>query len=69
MMAGIPLSRERPHKYFNFYKPPDRLVLLGMNKRFRSEEKEELKEIASQMHCSTKKIREQLPFLRIFMNM
>ena len=59
------LSLLKPKEGWISYKPPERLLRLGATKQERAEEKEKLSELASQLHCSVRKVRtEYLPFLK-----
>jgi hypothetical protein len=65
MTAGVALSKKEMYKKFSRYEYPDKIKFLGMSKMRRGEEKEKLLELSKQLHCSTKKIREEfLPFLK-----
>jgi replication factor C large subunit len=64
MIASISLI-ENPQKRFILYKPPGRLITLGSTKTSRREVEEFYKGLG--LHCSTKKIREQAPFLKIIL--
>jgi len=66
MTAGVALSKKEMYKKFSRYEYPDKIKFLGMSKIRRGEEKERLLELSKQLHCSTKKIREEfLPFLKV----
>ncbi len=63
LMAGITLIGN--NKKFIMYKPPDRFILLG-RKAFGN--KNELYEnLDSILHCSKRKIKEQMPYLNIIL--
>jgi replication factor C large subunit len=66
MTAGVALSKKEMYRKFSRYQPPDRIRFLGSTKIERKEDKEKLLELSKQLHCSTKKIRENfLPFLKL----
>jgi replication factor C large subunit len=66
MTAGVALSKKEMYKKFSRYEYPDKIKFLGMSKIRRGEEKKRLLELSKQLHCSTKKIREEfLPFLKV----
>ena len=68
MTAGVALSKKEMYRKFTRYKYPSKLIVLGRTKFERREEKEKLLELSKELHCSTRKIREEfLPFLKIFM--
>ena len=68
MTAGVALSKKEMYRKFTRYKYPSKLIVLGRTKFERREEKEKLWELSKELHCSTRKIREEfLPFLKIFM--
>lgn len=67
MTAGVAISKKEMYRKFTRYQYPDRIKFLGRTKFKRREEKEQLLELSKQLHCSTKKIREEfLPFFKIF---
>ena len=68
MTAGVALSKKEMYRKFTKYKYPSKLMILGKTKLERREEKERLLKLSKELHCSTRKIREEfLPFLKIFM--
>jgi len=67
MTAGVAVSKKEMYRKFTRYQYPDRIKFLGRTKFKRREEKERLLELSKQLHCSTKKIREEfLPFFKVF---
>jgi len=64
VMASISLL-ENPQKKFILYKPPQRLITLGTTKVSRKEAEEFYRSL--NLKCSMKKIKEQVPFLKIIM--
>jgi replication factor C large subunit len=63
MTAGVALAKKEMYRKFSRYQYPDRISFLGRTKAARAEDKEKLLELSKQLHCSTKKIREEfLPF-------
>lgn len=66
MSAGVAVSKKEMYRKFSRYQPPDKIRFLGRTKIKRKEEKERLLELSKQLHCSTKKIREEfVPFLKV----
>lgn len=66
MTSGVALSKKEMYRKFTRYQYPDNIKILGMTKNRRSEDKEKLIELAKQLHCSTKKVRNEfLPYLKI----
>ena len=63
MTIGVALSKKEMYRKFSRYEYPDRIKYFGMTKFKRAKEKQQLLELSSQLHCSTKKIRmEFLPY-------
>jgi len=67
MMAGISLVKKNPYRKFVMYKPPDRLVILGRTKSIRYRMNEIFQELGEYLHCSKRKVKEQLPYLEIML--
>lgn len=66
MTIGVALAKKEMYRKFTRYKPPSVLRTLGMLKYTREKEKQELKDLAEYLHCSTKKVKtEFLPFLKL----
>ena len=66
MTAGVAMAKKEMYKKFTKYKYPSRLIILGGTKAERKEEREALLKLASQLHCSTKKVKSEfLPFLKL----
>jgi replication factor C large subunit len=66
MTGGVATAKKEMYKKFTRYQYPSNIVTLGRTKKMRKDEKERLLELSNQLHCSTRKIRnEYLPFLRI----
>jgi replication factor C large subunit len=67
MTGGVAVARRK--KYFKHvhYQYPTLIATLGRTKRMRAEQEAELRELAEQLHCSTRKVRtEFLPYFRLF---
>jgi replication factor C large subunit len=62
LMAGVTLVGK--NKRFIMYKPPDRFILLGRAKVDKEKPYETLENV---LHCSKRKIREQMPYLNIIL--
>ena len=66
MTAGVALAKKEMYRKFSRYQYPDRMKFLGRTKVERTEEKQRLLNLSRELHCSTKKIREEfLPFFRV----
>ncbi len=66
MTAGVAMAKREMYRKFTKYKYPSRLVILGRTKTERKEEREMLVKLASQLHCSTKKVKSEfMPFLKL----
>ena len=63
LIAGITLVGN--NKKFIMYKPPDRLLILGRTKALRNKNEETYGNLGSILHCSKRKVKEQMPFLNI----
>lgn len=64
VMASITLI-ENPQRRFILYRPPQRLITLGSTKVSRKEEEEFYLSLG--LRCSMRKIKEQAPYLNIFL--
>jgi replication factor C large subunit len=65
MTAGVAVSKNEMYRKFSRYRYPGKIAFLGSTKLERKEEKEKLLELSKNLHCSTKKIREEfLPFFK-----
>jgi len=67
LIAGIFLVKKKPYYRFNLYKPPDRLMILGRTKMIRHKRDEIYKNLGNFLHCSKRKVKEQLPHLEIIL--
>jgi replication factor C large subunit len=54
-------------KGFTMYKPPDRLIILGRSKAARKKADEFNESLGRQLHCSKRKVKEQMPYLNIIL--
>ena len=61
------LSTLESKKGFTMYKPPDRFIILGRTKAKREENEKYYGELANVLHCSKRKVKEQLPYLNIIL--
>ena len=68
MIAAVSLAKRGPYRKFVSYKPPDRLIMLGRSKAKRNKMDEVYGILGQQLHCSKRKVKEQLPFLKIILN-
>jgi len=67
IIIGISSLNIEPSKKFILYKPPERLIFLGQTKSSRREADELYKNLGETLHCSKRKIKEQLPYLNIIL--
>ncbi|NIO44382.1 MAG: replication factor C large subunit [Candidatus Aenigmarchaeota archaeon] len=65
LIAGITLIEN--NKKFVMYKPPDRLIILGRTRILRSKNEELYKNLGNVLHCSKRKVKEQMPYLNIIL--
>ncbi|MFH0928981.1 MAG: AAA family ATPase [Candidatus Aenigmatarchaeota archaeon] len=65
MIASI--STLNSKKGFSMYKPPDMFIILGRTKKKRAEAEEQYEILAKQLHCSKRKVIEQMPYLNMIM--
>jgi len=66
MTAGVSMAKKSTYRKFTRYEYPKNIILLGRTKVSRKYKLEILKKLSSDLHCSTKKIRnEYLPFFKI----
>jgi len=66
LIAGITIIGK--NKNFIMYKPPDRLVILGRTKALRNKNEEFYENLGNVLHCSKRKVKEQMPYLNIINN-
>jgi replication factor C large subunit len=65
MTGGVAVSKKEMYRKFSRYQYPDKIKFLGRTKMSRAKEKQKLTELSKELHCSTKKIREEfLPFFK-----
>lgn len=67
MTAGVATAKKEMYRKFIRYEYPSNLIVLGRSKMERKEEKEMLLRLSEKLHCSTRKVREFLPFFTIMM--
>jgi replication factor C large subunit len=65
LIAGVTLVGN--NKRFIMYKPPDRILMLGRTKAFRYKNEENYEKLGNILHCSKRKVKEQMPFLNIIL--
>jgi len=65
LTAGITLIGD--NKKFVMYKPPDRLIILGRTKALRNKNEEMYGNLGNILHCSKRKVKGQLPYLKIIL--
>jgi replication factor C large subunit len=65
LMAGITVIGK--NKKFIMYKPPDRLIMLGRTRILRAKNEEIYENLGSILHCSKRKVKEQMPYLNMIL--
>jgi len=66
MTAGVALAKKEMYRKFTRYQYPSKIIVLGITKRQRKEEREMLQKLSKQLHCSERKVRKEfLPFFKI----
>jgi len=66
MTAGVATAKKATYRKFTRYQYPTNIMVLGRTKGSRAASREILGKLSQQLHCSTKKIRnDYLPFLKI----
>ena len=68
MLSGVSLAKKNHYSKFTNYRPPNVLMMLGRTKKSRAEMKEKYTELGSKLHCSRKKVADQMPFLSTIMD-
>ncbi len=66
LIGGITLIGS--NKKFIMYKPPDRLIILGRTKALRNKNEELHENLGNILHCSKRKVKEQVPYFNIILN-
>jgi len=67
MTAGVSSVKKDVYRKFTRYQYPSNLIVLGGTKIQRKDEKELLLQLSEQLHCSTRKIRQEyIPFFQFF---
>ena len=57
----------KSNKRFTMYKPPDTLIILGRTKAIRKKADEFYGNLGKFLHCSKRKVKEQMPYLNIIL--
>jgi replication factor C large subunit len=66
MTAGVATAKKETYRKFTRYQYPSNIMILGRTKGKRADVGEILKKMSLELHCSTKKIKnDYLPFLKI----
>jgi replication factor C large subunit len=66
MTGGVATAKKEMYRKFTRYQYPSNIMILGRTKGSRASAREILDKISKQLHCSTRKTREEfLPFLKI----
>jgi len=66
MTAGVSMAKKSMHRKFTRYEYPENIMILGGTKASRKIKSEILDKISSELHCSTRKVRnEYLPFFKV----
>jgi len=68
MTAGVSVAKKNGmYRKFTRYQYPKNIIILGRTKQMRAEKNEILLKFSEELHCSTKKVRQEfLPFMRMF---
>jgi replication factor C large subunit len=67
LTSGIALAKEEPYHKFTKYSFPQVIKKLGATKGKRARERAVLKKIGSRSHCSTRRARDALPWVKVRM--
>jgi replication factor C large subunit len=67
LIAGIATIGKRTHREFIPYQPPSRIIMLGRTKSVRKKEDELYSKLGKILHCSKRKVKEQMPYLRLIL--
>jgi replication factor C large subunit len=67
MLCAIPLYRTSKPADFNMYKPSDRIITLGRTKAARMGREKTFEELGKIMHCSKRKVANNMPVMEIFL--
>lgn len=68
MTGGVAVSKKEMYRKFTRYQYPQNIMLLGRTKGARAEQKELLKKLSHQLHCSTRKLKMYyLPYFKIIL--
>ncbi|MEM5802084.1 MAG: replication factor C large subunit [Candidatus Aenigmatarchaeota archaeon] len=67
MTAGIATAKKEMYRKFTYYQYPDNLIILGSSKTERKDIQEILKVLSEKLHCSTKKLKLHLPYLKVIL--
>jgi len=66
MTSGVALSKKNTYMKFSKYEYPEMIKFLGSTKAERKEEKGRISALASELHCSSRKVRTYyLPYMKI----
>ncbi len=68
MTGGVAVAKKEMYRKFTRYQYPQNIMMLGRTKGTRAEQKELLKKLSSQLHCSTRKLKmHYLPYFKIIL--
>jgi len=68
MTGGVATAKKEMYRKFTRYQYPQNIMMLGRTKGARAEQKELLKKLSSQLHCSTRKLKiYYLPYFKIIL--
>jgi replication factor C large subunit len=66
LMSGVATAKKEMYRKFTRYEYPRNIMILGRTKEGRAAAKQVLVKLSAQLHCSTRKTREEfLPFIKI----
>ncbi len=68
MTGGVATAKKEMYRKFTRYQYPTNIMILGRTKGTRAEQKELLRKLSSQLHCSTRKLKmHYLPYFKIIL--
>ncbi len=67
LIAGLSTLKKERYGKFIPYQPPSRIIMLGRTKNERKKEDEIYSQLGRILHCSKRKVKEQLPYLKMIL--
>ena len=68
LLASITLIRGIKDNTYTSYRPPQRMIMLGRSKAQRTEDNEVYTKLGSQLHCSKRCVKNQIPYLNMIIS-